>query len=359
MISAEKTAPRSPCARELAARGGHGYRERVDRLIRPPRVNALTVDLEDWAQGLWGGRTPITGRVVRNLERVLRLFDDQGVRATFFALGKVCRRHPGLLPDIASAGHEIASHGYGHDLLFRMTPAEFEADLRRSVEVITDQTGVVPRGYRAPAFSITRRTLWAGPILARHGFAYSSSVFPIAGRRYGIAGAPPFPFRWRDWSALSATERRRSGSLIEFPLTTLSWMGRRWPVSGGGYLRLLPAAIPALAMAQAHRRGQPAVLYMHPYEMDLHEVRAFQRAGWSIPRTTAWHQGLFRSRFRGRLLALLERFRFAPMAEVLECTAAAAGTIMEIQSANGVRGNIMATPDRADQDRALKVQPCV
>lgn len=270
----------------------------------PTVCNAFTIDLEDWGHGLLGGGTPITRRVVANVERVLELLDRHRVKATFFALGKVCRTHPQLLTAVAAAGHEVASHGYGHELVYRMTPQALREDLRRSIDVIGEQTGRAPVGYRAPGFSITRASLWALDVLADLGFRYSSSIFPFGGRRYGIAAAPRFPFRC-------------GGGLIEFPLTTLMWGGRRWPVCGGGYLRLLPMRCADQAIRRANRLGQPAVLYMHPYELDLTEVSQMRRCGFPIRRSLALQQGLFRVFFRRRVSDLLRRFQFAPMRAVL------------------------------------------
>ena len=228
---------------------------------------------------------------------------------------------------MAACGHEVASHGYGHDLIYNMTPESFREDLRRSVDLIGEQTGVAPVGYRAPAFSITRQSLWAGPILAELGFKYSSSIFPISGSRYGIADAPTFPFNWKDWltgtpaggpGACGKPEARSpKPDLVEFPMTTLAFAGRRWPVCGGGYLRLLPTCFLKSAIRQAHRQGQPAVVYMHPYEVDVSEVGELLRAGWRFSRKTALTQSLFRCFIKQRLADIFRTFKFAPLREVL------------------------------------------
>ncbi len=324
---------------ERGQRAQRGLRSSGDPALpayRPVVVNAFTVDLEDWAHGLLGGETPITSRVVSNVERMLALLERHNVKATFFALGKVCEKFPELLPRVAACGHEIASHGYAHDLVFNMTPESFREDVRRSVDLIGEQTGAAPIGYRAPAFSITRQSLWAGPILAELGFKYSSSIFPIRGSRYGIAGAPAFPFHWEDW--LTARQAGVSGAagkpearglapnrwvqthptgVIEFPMTTLAFAGRRWPVCGGGYLRLLPTCFLKAAVRQAHRIGQPAVVYMHPYELDVSEVRELERVGWRFGRKAALTQSLFRCFVKRRLADIFQTFKFAPMREVL------------------------------------------
>jgi polysaccharide deacetylase family protein (PEP-CTERM system associated) len=227
------------------------------------------------------------------------------VRATFFALGRVCERFPALLPAITDAGHEVASHGYGHELVHRQSPDAFAADVARSIEVIEQQTDRRPIGYRAPAFSMTRQTGWAGPILAGLGFRYSSSIFPIRGRRYGQPDAPRVPYRWP------------SCDLIEFPLTTIRMFGRNLPVCGGGYTRLLPAPILASTIGLLNRRGQPAVIYLHPYELAAEEVSSFCRRGIRASHKRKLTQSLWRSRVQGRLCRLFEEFPFSTMTQAL------------------------------------------
>jgi len=268
-------------------------------------LNAMTVDLEDWAQAVVDPNYPITERVVENTSRLLDFLDRHGVRATFFALGKVCERFPALLPRIAAAGHEIASHGYGHELVYRQGPELFEEDVRRSVALIEAQIGYRPLGYRAPAFSITSRSLWAGPILAKLGFHYSSSIFPIAGRRYGIPSWPRIPARWPDCD------------LVEFPLTTLRLGGWNLPALGGGYTRLLPAPILASAVRQLNRLGGPAVIYLHPYELAAGEVDWFRLRGLFLSRRRRYMQALWRSQVEPRLSRLLNEFSFTTMSESL------------------------------------------
>jgi polysaccharide deacetylase family protein (PEP-CTERM system associated) len=228
------------------------------------------------------------------------------VRATFFALGKVCEKYPQLLPAIVEAGHEVASHGYGHEEVFRLTPEQFADDLQRSIEIITEQTGRRPIGYRAPRFSITEQTLWAGPILAEQGIRYSSSIFPIRGRRYGIPDWPRYPGRWPDCP------------LIEFPITTLRVLGANLPTCGGGYTRLLPAVVHALAIRAMNAAERPAVVYLHPYELALDEVEWFRRAGFAVSWKRRYTQELWRRRVAPRLSALLREFPFVPMRRVLD-----------------------------------------
>lgn len=268
-------------------------------------LNAITVDLEDWGQSVIDPALPVTDRVLRNTDRVLELLDEHGLRATFFALGRVCEAFPRLLPRIAQAGHEVASHGYGHELIYRITPKAFREDVRRSAEIIAEQTGRRPIGYRAPAFSITERSRWAGPILSELGFRYSSSVFPIAGRRYGIADEPPLPHRWPDCG------------LIEFPPMTIRLAGRNWPICGGGYTRLVPLSILSASIRARNRAGSPAVVYLHPYELAPGETQEFRREGVRFSWRRQFTQELWRSRVPLRLAGLFKRFHFGTMAEAL------------------------------------------
>lgn len=268
--------------------------------------HALTIDLEDWGLAVLGPEWPVTGQVADNVRRLLDFLDAHGVRATFFALGRVCEAFPELLPEVAAAGHEIGSHGWAHELVYHQTMAEFEADVRRSVEVIEAQIGRRPSGFRAPAFSIVQRTLWAGPILARLGFRYDSSVFPIRKKRYGIADAPRRPYQWSDCA------------LTEFPITTLHWAGRNWPICGGGYTRLMPAALMAAAIRRAERENQPAVIYLHPYEIVPGEVSWYRRQGFAVSYKRWLTQSLWRGRVTQRLSRLFKQFEWGPMGECLE-----------------------------------------
>ena len=269
-------------------------------------LNAMTVDLEDWPQAVLDPRLEPTEHVVVNLERVLSLLNQHQIRATFFALGQTCRRFPQLLPRIAAAGHEVASHGWSHELVYRLSPQQFDDELGASVELIRSQTGQWPLGYRAPAFSITERSLWARPILARHGFRYSSSVFPIRKRRYGIADAPRHPYRWSDCD------------LIEVPMATYRLAGRNIPVCGGGYTRLFPAALHIAAVRQLNRLGHPAVVYLHPYELAASEVTDFRRAGLAFSWKRSVMQSLGRNRVPARLARLFRQFSFGPICDVLK-----------------------------------------
>jgi polysaccharide deacetylase family protein (PEP-CTERM system associated) len=232
--------------------------------------NALSVDVEDWFQ-VGAFETVIDRkdwdslecRVERNTDAVMALFDEAGVKATFFILGWVAERYPALIRRIVSAGHEIASHGYGHHRVFTFTPAQFAADLIHSRKLIEDAGGVKITGYRAPSFSIDQRTPWAHEILAGQGYRYSSSVAPVRHDHYGWAGAPRFAFR-----------PVAGSDFLEIPVTTAQLGARRLAAGGGGFFRLLPYAFSRWAIRQVNNDEQrPAVLYFHPWEIDPDQPR--------------------------------------------------------------------------------------
>jgi polysaccharide deacetylase family protein (PEP-CTERM system associated) len=221
-------------------------------------------------------------------------------------LGWVAERLPGLVKGIRARGHEIACHGYGHQLIYRIGPALFREDVRRAKGVLEAITGVAVRGYRAPTYSITKESLWAFDILIDEGFSYDSSVFPIHHDAYGIPGAPRFPY----------TVRRADGSLEEFPLTTLplgpGGCSYQLPIAGGGYLRLLPAALIKWGIERVNfREGKPAVLYLHPWEIDPGQPRI--KAGW---KSSFRHYNNL-SRTEGKLRYLLQGLRYGTMEKVL------------------------------------------
>jgi polysaccharide deacetylase family protein (PEP-CTERM system associated) len=233
-------------------------------------LNALSVDVEDWFQvgafegvigrGQWDG---LEHRVERNGHAVLDLFDEAGVKATLFTLGWVAKRYPALIRRAADAGHEIASHGWDHQRVFAMTPDAFRADLRRAAAAIGEAADTRPLGYRAPSFSIDARTPWAHDVLAEEGYAYSSSVAPIAHDHYGWREAPRFAHR-----------PLPDSDLIELPVTTVEICGRRMAAGGGGFFRLLPYRFSSWAVSRVNgEEGRPAVFYFHPWEIDPDQPR--------------------------------------------------------------------------------------
>ncbi len=235
-----------------------------------PPTNGLSVDVEDWFQvgafenvierGDWDG---LADRVESNCAVILDLFAAADVQATFFTLGWVAQRHPALLRRISAAGHEVASHGWDHARVFRMDRKIFTEDLEKSRKAIEDATGIAVTGYRAPSFSIDHRTPWAYTVLAEQGYAYSSSVAPIAHDHYGWPEAPRFAFKPLAWS-----------QLLEIPVTTAMFAGRRLAAGGGGFFRVLPYAFSRWAIRQVNRHeGHSAIFYFHPWEIDPDQPR--------------------------------------------------------------------------------------
>ncbi len=233
-------------------------------------VNGLSVDVEDWFQvgafegvidrANWDG---LSDRVERNVSAILEMFAAADVKATFFTLGWVAQRHGPLMRRIVDAGHELASHGWDHERVFRLDRHSFARDLERSRKVLEDASGQRITGYRAPSFSIDQRTPWAYMALAEQGFDYSSSVAPIRHDHYGWRDAPRFAFKPLPWS-----------DLIEIPVTTAHFAGRRLAAGGGGFFRVLPYGFSRWAIRQVNREEQrPAVFYFHPWEIDPEQPR--------------------------------------------------------------------------------------
>lgn len=233
-------------------------------------INGLSVDVEDWFQvgafekvidrDSWG---TLADRVERNCEEVLALFADFGVKGTFFTLGWVAGRHPTLMRRIVDEGHEIASHGWDHERVFRLGAEGFAKDIERARKTIEDASGSAVTGYRAPSFSIDARTPWAFEVLAEQGYAYSSSVAPVAHDHYGWREAPRFAFHPLPGS-----------DLVEIPVTTAMLAGRRVAAGGGGFFRVLPYGFSRWAIRQVNRRDRrPAVFYFHPWEIDPEQPR--------------------------------------------------------------------------------------
>ena len=230
--------------------------------------NGLSVDVEEWFQvgafervidrGRWD---TLDSRVEANTDAVLALFDEARVKATFFTLGWVAARFPQLVRRIVAQGHEIASHGVDHQRVFTMTPDQFRDDIGRARKALEDAAGVAVTGYRAPSFSIDKRTPWAHRVLAEEGYAYSSSVAPVRHDHYGWPEAPRFAFR-----------PVADAALIELPVTTAR-IGRRTMATGGGFFRLFPSAFTNWAVRQVNADDRPAIFYFHPWEIDPGQPR--------------------------------------------------------------------------------------
>ena len=233
-----------------------------------PTVNALTIDVEDYfqvsafapfiARSEWPQREC---RIERNVERILAMLDARQTKATFFTLGWIAARYPQLVRTLVAQGHELASHGYGHERASDLSPAAFFADIDRARKLLQDVGGVPVQGYRAPSFSIGSANLWAFDSLARAGYRYSSSIYPIRHDHYGMPDAPRF------------AHEARAG-VLEIPVTTLRMGGRNFPSSGGGYFRLLPYALSRWMLRRVNEHdGQPAIFYFHPWEIDAEQPR--------------------------------------------------------------------------------------
>jgi polysaccharide deacetylase family protein (PEP-CTERM system associated) len=270
-------------------------------------LNGLSVDVEDWFQvgafervidkSEWDG---LERRVEANTDAVLALFAESGAKATFFTLGWVAERHPALIRRIADAGHEVASHGWDHQRVHTMTPAAFRADLARARRVLEDASGQRVTGYRAPSFSIDARTPWAHVELAEAGYTYSSSVAPLAHDHYGWREAPRFAFR-----------PLADSPLVELPVTVAQVAGRRL-ATGGGFFRLLPAAITDFAVRQVNAQDQPAVFYFHPWEIDPGQPRV---AGAPLRSRVRHYSRL--SAMANKLRGLVARHRWGRVDQVL------------------------------------------
>lgn len=227
--------------------------------------NALSFDVEDWFHimdvpstpkiGEWGG---LESRVEANTRRIYAFLEEQKIHATFFFLGWVAERSPGLVAEAAERSHEVASHGYGHDLIYKLTREQFRADLQRAVHVL-QEAGVRPVGYRAPGFSITSECLWALEEIRQAGFQYDTSLFPAPRIHGGFQGGEPRPHRLR----------LGEGRLLEeFPISTTTVFGRRIAFSGGGYLRLFPLSLLKRWIHRLNSQGVPVIVYLHPREID-------------------------------------------------------------------------------------------
>jgi polysaccharide deacetylase family protein (PEP-CTERM system associated) len=241
--------------------------------------NALTVDVEDYfqvaalAEAVDRQDWPtMEYRVEANTDRLLELFEQRDVKATFFTLGWVAERSPDLVRRIQKAGHEIASHGYSHQLVYNQTPDVFREETRKSKQILEDITGEPIKGYRAASYSITAKSRWALDILCEEGFTWDSSIFPVHHDRYGMPGTPHQPY------LLEAPE---GGTLKEFPLSTCPVGNYRMPIAGGGYFRLYPYALSRWGLGKINRAGQPFIFYLHPWEIDTGQprlkVKAFSR----------------------------------------------------------------------------------
>lgn len=278
-------------------------------LERDAVKNALTVDVEDYFQVSafadhikpheWDERTL---RVEENTHKLLDLFDEYKIKATFFTLGWVAERKRGLVLEIANRGHEVACHGYSHQLVYNQTQDIFRDETIRAKSIIEDIIQQPVLGYRAASYSITEKSVWALDILAECGFIYDSSIFPVRHDRYGMPDSPKYPY---------LLKTPAGNSLIEFPLSTAKIFNYRLPVAGGGYFRLYPYWLSKAGLKQINRQQKPFIFYLHPWEVDPEQPRI----------SASWF-----SRFRhynnldkceSRLRNLISDFRFTTTWDVL------------------------------------------
>jgi polysaccharide deacetylase family protein (PEP-CTERM system associated) len=266
-------------------------------------TNGLSFDIEDWFQvenlrsaiprADWD-RLPL--RVEASTRKILELLRAADTKATFFFLGWVAQRSPGLVREVAAEGHEIACHGYGHELVYRLTPESFREDVHRAKHLLEDIVGQPVVGYRAPSFSITPESTWALDVLREEGFAYDSSVFPVSLHdRYGFAGCDTLPFHWPN-------------GLLEIPLAVYKLRKFALPLAGGGYFRLFPYAYFRLFLRRLNASGQRFTFYLHPWEFDPQQPRV------KVPLWYRFRHYVNLSKTSGGLARLLSDFAFERMA---------------------------------------------
>lgn len=269
------------------------------------QLNAFTVDLEDWFQGLTSTNPLVDqwpafeSRIEATTRRLLTILSEQNVHATFFVLGYVADSHPGLIEEIAAGGHELGVHGYYHRFVSQMTAAEFAQELDQTLAAIDRITGITPTGHRAPYFSLNANTPWAFEVLESRGFSYDSSVFPTKNMLYGFPDAPRFPYKVP------------GHEIVEFPATTMSVAGKKWPIAGGFYNRALPYALIRHGIRQVNEQGEPAVIYIHPWELDTGQT--YDQVTFR-ERITHYHG---RRGLEKKLVQLLTDFQFGTLQDLL------------------------------------------
>ncbi|MDJ0806110.1 MAG: DUF3473 domain-containing protein [Gammaproteobacteria bacterium] len=272
--------------------------------------NAMTVDVEDFfhvsafeksIQREDWGNFPL--RVEKNTRLLLDLFDEHEIKATFFVLGWVAERSRQLIKEIAARGHEVASHGYSHQLIYNQTPETFREETRRSKELLEEIVQRPVRGYRAASYSITNQSRWALDILVESGFEYDSSIFPVRHDRYGMPDTPRYPYH---------LETSNGGRIVEFPLSTAKLFNYRLPIAGGGYFRLYPYWLSRAGLSQINRQGRSFIFYLHPWEVDPAQPRI--QAGW-LSRFRHYNN---LDKCEPRLRQLLKHFHFGTVLDVLK-----------------------------------------
>ncbi len=271
-------------------------------------INGLSFDVEDWFQVenlrsicLFEKWNDYELRVEKNTDLILDLLAEYDTKATFFILGWIAKKRPNLVKKIYEQGHEIASHGYNHSIVYNLSPSEFEDDLVRSKDILEKLTNNSVIGYRAPNFSITRKSLWSIDVLVKHGFKYDSSIFPTSFHdRYGFEGIK------------SADFFKFKNGLQEFPLTIFKFGKINFPLSGGAYFRFIPYVIFKLMLSKINKNGQKFIFYLHPWELDKDQPRVKIKKKYYIRHYT--NLGKTESKFK----LLLEDFKFQPLKSLLK-----------------------------------------
>ncbi len=280
--------------------------------------NIITIDLEDWhsltRRRVAGFLSPPSKNLLPQVDRLLNILDRRQTKATFFVLGILAESHPGLVKQIAARGHEIASHGYSHLPIFKVSPEEFRENAKRSKLLLEDISGNQVTGYRAAEFSIIRKTLWALETLAELGFVYDSSIFPMYHRRYGIHDFP---------KSLKHYELANNLKIVEIPLSTFSMGKLNWSFAGGGYFRLMPLGLIRNMIKKQNANHIPVVTYFHPYEFDSNYLNTLDVVQPGTLKEWMWclrgnfHQNLGRRTVPDKVSVLLKRFRFSPCRDYL------------------------------------------
>jgi polysaccharide deacetylase family protein (PEP-CTERM system associated) len=273
-------------------------------------VNAFTVDVEDYfhvaalsaaiSRERWES---LPQRVEGNTNRLLDLLDETNTKATFFVLGWVAQRFPELIREVARRGHEVASHGFSHQLVYSQSEQEFRSETLRSKGTLEDLLGAAVIGYRAASYSITKKSLWALDILSEAGFLYDSSIFPVHHDRYGVPDAPRRPH---------VLQTPAGNSLVEFPPTVVRILGQNVPCSGGGYFRIYPYWLTRTLLRRVNRAArQPFIFYLHPWEIDADQPR------FEAGRLSKFRHYTRLDQCEARLERLLSEFRFDTARAVL------------------------------------------
>jgi polysaccharide deacetylase family protein (PEP-CTERM system associated) len=269
-------------------------------------LNVLSIDCEDWFCGLeigMEGWHRFESRIEKSLLKLLDLLEEYKIQATFFILGYLGEKFPNLVEEIARRGHEVGSHGYSHQFVYKQSPEEFHRDLNKSIGILEKLSGQKIVSYRAPFFSITRSSLWALEILSESGILFDSSIFPVINYRYGIPNAPRFPY----W-----VETKNGSRILEFPISTLRVLGKNLPIAGGAYFRIFPYQFIKAGIKSLNRKNQPVIFYLHPWELDPEHPKI--KLPFRISLTHYYNLSQTEEKFK----RLLRDFKFIPLKKVIE-----------------------------------------